>query len=142
MQTARRAKRDSGVNPGRLLLFVCAVALLAAASLPMAARAPPPIPMVVEGHALDGSSAPLPVGTPIRTLLDGVDYSNGSAVQDASGFFSLMIAGNWMLNANTPETPTIKEGPDLGETVFFAAGPAWTRPRSPGRPASGPRARP
>jgi len=125
VQTARRAKRDSGVNPGRLLLFVCAVALLAAASLPMAARAPPPIPMVVEGHALDGSNAPLPIGTPIRALFDGVDYSNGSTVLDASGFFSLFIAGNWMLNASTPETPTIKEGPDLGETVFFAAGPPW-----------------
>ena len=91
----------------------------------MAARAPPPIPMVVEGHALDGSNAPLPIGTPIRALFDGVDYSNGSTVLDASGFFSLFIAGNWMLNASTPETPTIKEGPDLGETVIFAAGPPW-----------------
>ncbi len=78
--------------------------------------------MIVEGHALDRSNAPLTMGTPIRAILDGVDYSNGSTVLDASGFFSLMISGNWMVNQSTSETPTIKEGPDLGETILFVAG--------------------
>ncbi len=123
--TARRAKRSPGVDPGRFLLIACAAALLAATLLPVAVRAPPPIPMVVEGHAYDRFGAPLPAGTPIRAYLDGVDYSDDSAVQDAAGSFSLMIFGNWMLSQTVPETPTIKEGPNLGETVLFVSGTAF-----------------
>ncbi len=122
VQNARRANRGTGGDPGHLLLIALAVGLLVVSFLPMAGRAPPPIPMVVNGHAYDRSGAPLSRGTPLRALLDGVDYSNDSTVQDASGSFSLLIAGNWILNQSTPETPTIKEGPNLGETVLFAAG--------------------
>ncbi len=78
--------------------------------------------MVVQGHAYDHANAPLPIATPIRVFLDGVDYSNDSRVLDAAGTYSVMIAGNWMLNQTTQETPTIKEGPNLGEAVQFAAG--------------------
>ncbi len=78
--------------------------------------------MVVQGHAYDRANAPLPIGTPIRAFLDGVDYSNGSRVQDSAGYYSVMIAGNWMLSQTASETPTIKEGPNLGETIQFVAG--------------------
>ncbi|MEK6986989.1 MAG: hypothetical protein AABX97_02700, partial [Candidatus Thermoplasmatota archaeon] len=122
MQTARRANGGWDAHSGRLLLVACAAVLLAAVFLPIAARAPPPIPMVVQGHAYDRANAPLPIGTPIRAFLDGVDYSNGSRVQDSAGYYSVMIAGNWMLSQTASETPTIKEGPNLGETIQFVAG--------------------
>lgn len=78
--------------------------------------------MVLRGHAYDSGGAPLPAGTPIRAFIDGVQYSNDSQVLDASGSFSVSIAGNWMYNATTPETPNIKEGANLGETVLLSAG--------------------
>jgi hypothetical protein len=78
--------------------------------------------MIVQGHAYDFTGTPLPAGTPIRAFLDGVDYSNDSAVEDNSGSFSILVAGNWMLNQSTPETSMIKEGANLGETVLLAAG--------------------
>ncbi|MFA5897448.1 MAG: hypothetical protein WC985_11210, partial [Thermoplasmata archaeon] len=122
MQTARRANGGWDAHPERFLLVACVAVLFSGVFLPMVARAPPPIPMVVQGHAYDGASAPLPIGTPIRAFLDGVDYSNNSQVQDTAGSYSVMIAGNWMLSQTTSETPTIKEGPNFGETVQFVAG--------------------
>lgn len=78
--------------------------------------------MVLRGHAYDSGGTPLPLGTPIRAFLDGVQYSNDSQVLDAAGSFAVYISGNDVYNATLPDTPNIKEGPNLGETVLLSAG--------------------
>src|SRR3989449_644980 len=83
---------------------------------------PPPIPMRVQGQAFDRLGAPLPIGTPIRAFVDGVDYSNGSSVQSGAGTYRLLIAGNSKTNANVSDTPTGQEGANLGDAVIIAAG--------------------
>jgi len=90
------------------------------AALPVAA--PPPIPMRIQGQAFDRLGSPLPIGTPIRAFVDGVDYSNGSSVQNGAGTYSLLIAGNSKTNANVSDTPTGQEGANLGDAVLVAAG--------------------
>ncbi len=102
------------------LVFVgCILFLFAAAVIP--ARGAVPIPMTTQGAAYDASGAPLPAGTPIRTFIDGVDYSNDSAVTGGAGSYSVLTAGNWVLNATTPEPSPTKHGANAGETTFYAA---------------------
>lgn len=98
---------------GLALLFLVAVG---------PAVAPPPIPMRTQGRAFDSLMRPLPSGTPIRTFVDGVDYSNRSQVQDAIGSFAVLTSGNSKTNANVSDTPTIQEGANLGDSVIYAAG--------------------
>ncbi len=86
------------------------------------AMAPPPIPMRTQGRAFDTFGRPLPSGTPIRTFVDGVDYSNRSQVQDAIGSFAVLTSGNSKTNANVSDTPTIQEGANAGDSVIYAAG--------------------
>ncbi len=90
-------------------------------ALSFLARAPPPIPMTTQGTALDRSGSPFPQGTPIRTLIDGVDYSNGSRVSDALGDYAVATAGNLVINGTTPEPSPVKEGANVGETLLYAA---------------------
>ncbi len=71
---------------------------------------------------MDAAGSALPIGTPVRTFIDGVEYSNASFVDSSAGGFSVLTYGNWMTNQSTPETPTIKEGADLNELVLYAAG--------------------
>ena len=73
------------------------------------AVAPPPIAMRTQGRAFGPFGQPLPSGTPIRTFVDGVDYSNRSQVQDAIGSFAVLTSGNSKTNANVSDTPTIQE---------------------------------
>src|SRR5436309_12269716 len=88
----------------------------------------PPIPMRTQGHALDQGGSPLPLGTPIRTFVDGVNYTGGRfpgdtmAVQDGTGSFAVLTAGNSKTNANASDTPTVQEGANLGDTILYAAG--------------------
>jgi hypothetical protein len=84
--------------------------------------APPPIPLRTEGHAFAAPGVPLPPDTPIRTFVDGVDYSNASRVQDGAGSFVVLTRGNSKTNANASDTPGILEGPNLGDSVIYAAG--------------------
>ena len=55
----------------------------------------PPIPMRTQGHALDQGGSHLSIGTPIRTFVDGVNYTGGRfpgdtmAVQDGTGSFAV-----------------------------------------------------
>ena len=103
---------------GVLSLF----ALLALAlAIPGEVRAPPPIPMTTTGHAYDAAGNPLTLGTPIRTFIDGVDYSNASRVLDGVGSFDVATAGNWVISGTTPEPTPIKHGANFGETVTYAA---------------------
>ena len=100
-----------------LILFGILLVLLASLAV-----APPPIAMRTQGRALDQSGSPLPSGTPIRTLVDGVDYSNLSSVRDAIGSFAVLTFGNSKNNANLSDTPTVQEGANLGDPLIYAAG--------------------
>ncbi len=80
-------------------------------------RAPAPPPFTTFGKATDSAGTALPVGTPIRTLIDGVDYSNLTSVFQADGSFQVETLGNWQ----TPATPEVKEGGDIGDNVMYAA---------------------
>ena len=117
--------RSSGLpltgGTGRVLLLFVVLSLLVTPALVFLARAPPPIPMTTQGTALDRAGSPLPQGTPVRTFIDGVDYSNGSSVSDALGDYAVATAGNLVVNATTPEPAPVKEGANLGETVVYAA---------------------
>jgi len=121
VHTARHVDRGSAGGMGRIVLLIVGFLLVAGGLLLTPARAPPPVPMTTEGHALDPFGDPLPIGTPVRAFIDGVEYSNASAVFDASGSYEVLTAGNWMLGEGVPETPTIKEGADLSESVLYAA---------------------
>ncbi|MGI0148105.1 MAG: hypothetical protein ACREDF_01050, partial [Thermoplasmata archaeon] len=110
---------------GRDRTIVCLVLvglILAAMLIALPIEAPPPIPMRTEGRALDELGSPLPIGTPIRTFVDGVEYSNASSVQDGIGSFVVLTAGNSKTNPNISDTPTIQEGANLGDELIYAAG--------------------
>ncbi len=77
--------------------------------------------MTTEGAALDRSGSPLPKGTPVRTFIDGVDYSNDSSVADAAGSYSVLTQGNLVINATTAEPSPTKHGANAGETVLYAS---------------------
>ena len=76
--------------------------------------APPPIPMRVQGQAFDRLGSPLPIGTPIRAFVDGVDYSNGSSVQNGAGTYSLTGGGIRKIKAHPwpyPSAPGASASP-------------------------------
>ena len=107
-----------------LLLGLPLVLILATVSV----IAPPPIAMRTQGHALDISGSPLPAGTPIRTFVDGVNYTTGPfpkdsmAVQNGIGSFAILTVGNSKTPANASDTPSVQEGANLGDLVVYAAG--------------------
>ncbi len=78
--------------------------------------------MRTQGNAFDRSSNPLPLATPIRTFVDGVDYSNGAAVRTGQGSFVVLTVGNSMSAADVSDTPDVQEGANIGDDVIFAAG--------------------
>lgn len=119
--------RTARTSPARRLLILIALLGLTLNLVAVTVRAPPPIPMTTQGSAFDAAGIPLPIGTVIRTLIDGVDYSNDSAVSSAQGAFSVATAGNLVLNATTPEPSPQKVGADLGEPVLYAAGSFTTQ---------------
>lgn len=77
--------------------------------------------MTTQGIASGRTGSPLPSGTPIRTFIDGVDYSNRSAVADSGGNFSVLTAGDLVVNGTTPEPSSTKTGAVLGERILYAA---------------------
>ena len=121
MASARSSSRATNGGIGRILFLLVTLSLVVAPVLMFVARAPPPVPMTTQGTALDRAGSSLPLGTPIRTFIDGVDYSNGSSVYDSLGDYSVATAGNLVLNATTPEPSPVKEGANLGETLVYAA---------------------
>src|SRR2546422_2519879 len=102
------------------LVIVAMVAAALLSAIPVAA--PPPIPMRVQGQAFDRAGTALPVATPIRAFIDGVDYSNDPQVQGGMGNYAILTAGNSKDNANVSDTQTIQEGANLGDSVIYAAG--------------------
>ena len=73
------------------------------------------------------------MGTPVRTFVDGVDYSidnpNPPQVRDGAGSFAVLTQGNSKTNPNVSDTPNIQEGPNVGDLVLYAAGD-FTSPTS------------
>ena len=102
------------------LILVIALAVVLLVTLPVAA--PPPAPMRTQGRAFDSGGTPLAIGTPIRTFVDGVAYSNLSQVQNGAGSFSVLTLGNSKGAGGVSDTPTVQEGANLGDSVIFAAG--------------------
>src|SRR2546426_789285 len=96
-------------------LFVAGVLLL---PLLPTGRAPPLVPYEAWGLARNSSSSSIGLNQPIRTFIDGVDYSNFTSTYRADGSYQVQIAGNWYIGA-TSETPTLKEGGDPNDPVMF-----------------------
>jgi hypothetical protein len=103
------------------LLLALLVGAAAFAVLPFA-QAAVPLPYNLYGTGRDAAFLPLPLGTPIRAFIDGVEYSNRTAVYDASGSFDIDVFGNEVTNLTSPNTPQIKEGGDQGDPILFATG--------------------
>lgn len=78
--------------------------------------------MRVQGRAFDGGGTALPTGTTIHAFVDGVDISNGAAVQDGLGSYAVLVEGNSKDNGNVSDTPGVQEGANLGDRVIYAAG--------------------
>ena len=123
---ARTASPFGGVGmTGRVRMFACLLTIAivgAALFLTFPAAAPLPISMRTQGQAFDRAGAFLPVKTPIRAFVDGVDYSDDSQVQNGAGTYSVLISGNSKNNANVSDTPAVLEGANLGDPVIYAAG--------------------
>jgi len=86
-----------------------------------AARAPPLIPYEAFGIARNSSGASLGINQPIRTFIDGVDYSNLTSTYRADGSYQTQIVGNYYIGP-TSETPALKEGGDPLDPIMFSHG--------------------
>jgi hypothetical protein len=121
-----RGRLHRGVSTtGRARTLVCLLAaglLIAALFVATPVAAPPPIPMRTEGHAFAASGRPFPQGTPIRTFVDGVDYSDAPQVLDGTGSYVVLTEGNSKTGLNASDTPGLLEGPNLGDVVIYTAG--------------------
>ena len=111
-----------GIALGGIVLLLATAILISSAP---DVRAPPLVPFDAFGLARDDTGTPLPVNSPIRTFIDGVDYSNLTVTSRADGSYSLQVVGNWYVGP-TSETPSIKEGGDAGNSIMFAHGDLTT----------------
>jgi DNA-binding transcriptional ArsR family regulator len=85
-----------------------------------------PEPYELYGTAHDEAGVVLFDGEPIRTFIDGVEYSNKTSVYSRpgyfDGYFDVDTYGNYRSNRTVPGTPWIKEGGDEGDDVMYAWG--------------------
>ena len=113
-----------GGSPGVVLATILlALVIFASAAPPV--RAPPLPPFEAFGFAQDDAGVALPANNPIRTFIDGVDYSNLTATYRVDGAYAVQVAGNYYVGG-TSETPSIKEGGDPGNNVMFVHGDLTT----------------
>jgi hypothetical protein len=82
-------------------------------------RAPPLVPYEAWGLARNSAGASIGLNQPIRTFIDGVDYSNLTATYRADGSYQVQVAGNWYIGAAS-ETPALKEGGDPNDPIMFS----------------------
>src|SRR3989449_5046471 len=97
-------------------LFVAGVLLL---PLLPTGRAPPLVPYEAWGLARNSAGSSVGLNQPIRTFIDGVDYSNFTSTYRADGSYQVQIAGNWYIGP-TSETSYLKEGGNPNDAVMFA----------------------
>ena len=105
-------------SPIAVVLVLIVILGAAVFSWSLTVRAPPPAPTTTFGRAFDAGGLPLALGTPIRTFIDGVDYSNRTSVYDNLGSFIVDTLGNYV----TPPTLSIKEGGDAGDAIMYTSG--------------------
>ena len=111
----------------KLALAIAVAGVLLVPLLP-SARAPPLVPYEAQGLATNEAGGPLALGTPIRTFIDGVDYSNLTVTYRPDGSYQTQIAGNYYIGPSS-ETLWLKEGGDPGNPVAFASGDLTTSGR-------------
>ena len=104
----------------RLALALVIAGVLIVPLVP-SARAPPLVPFEAWGLAKTSAGASIGINQPIRTFIDGVDYSNLTSTFRADGSYQLQVAGNWYIGP-TSETPALKEGGDPNDPIMFAHG--------------------
>jgi len=85
-----------------------------------------PEPYELNGVAKLDTGVVLDDGSPIRSFVDGVDYSNKTSVfsrpGNTDGYFDIDTYGNHRTNATDPGTPWIKEGADDNEPIMYTWG--------------------
>jgi hypothetical protein len=85
-----------------------------------------PEPYELYGVAKLDTGVVLDDGSPIRSFVDGVDYSNKTSVfsrpGNTDGYFDIDTYGNYRTNATDPGTPWIKEGADDNEPIMYSWG--------------------
>ncbi len=85
-----------------------------------------PEPYELYGTAHDEVGVVLLDGEPIRTFIDGVEYSNKTSVYSRpgyfDGYFDVDTYGNYRSNRTVPGTPWIKEGGDEGDDIMYSWG--------------------
>ncbi len=110
--------------PLRVVIVLLAFTLALMPSLGVIAFIPEPFELY--GVARQETGVVLPDGSPIRTMVDGVDYSNKSSVFSrpgfSDGFFQVETYGNHKTNLTDPGTPWIKEGADDSEPIMYVWG--------------------
>ena len=103
------------------------VAMLVSLLTPLA-RGFIPEPYELYGVARDQNTVVLTDGSPIRSFVDGVDYSNMTSVFSRpsmnDGYFDIDTYGNYKTNDTPPDpgTPWIKEGADTNESIMYTWG--------------------
>jgi DNA-binding transcriptional ArsR family regulator len=85
-----------------------------------------PEPYELYGTAHDEVGVVLLDGEPIRTFIDGVEYSNKTSVYSRpgyfDGYFDVDTYGNYRSNRTVLGTPWIKEGGDDGDPIMYVWG--------------------
>ncbi len=110
-----------------VLASLIVVAMFAAMFQPVAhVAAAVPEPFELHGIARQETSVVLQNGEPIRTFVDGVDFSNKTSVfsrpAQNDGYFDVDTFGNHYTNLTSPNTPWIKEGSDENESIMYVWG--------------------
>jgi len=115
---------DLRLRTGVFVSLMTAVMLLSL--LAPLARAMIPEPYELYGVAKHDNGVALDDGSPIRSSIDGVDYSNKTSVFSRPGFtdgyFDIDTYGNWTTNGTVSDTPWIKEGGYGGEPIMYSWG--------------------
>jgi len=110
-----------------VLASLITAAVLASALLPATrVRGFIPEPYELYGVAKQESGAVLTDGSPIRTFVDGAEFSNKTSVfsrpANTDGYFDVDTFGNYMTNLTDRGTPEVKEGANVGENIMYTWG--------------------
>lgn len=82
-----------------------------------------PVPHNLWGHPYDETSVQMPVGELITSWIDGVEYGrNDTFMAAAEIWYDVDTAGNWVTAPGDPNSPWVKEGGDLNESIMYAWG--------------------
>ncbi|HEV8594501.1 MAG TPA: hypothetical protein VGR51_03130, partial [Thermoplasmata archaeon] len=114
-------REEDRVNLRILSVIGLAIALVGSVFAFLVAAAPPQ-PYNLYGIATQSGGPAVVLGTRITAFIDGVDYSNGTSVYDASGHYDVDTFGNWVTQFGQDNTLEVKEGGDIGDEIMYVAG--------------------